>query len=69
MSDIYSGVQFRNNGKLKLLIIVGTRPEESSFFTSVGHPFPASYIRTSTERPEAINKADFIIAGIDTKMV
>ena len=45
----------------------GTLPEESSFFTSVGHPFPAICIRTSTERPEAIDKADFIIAGIDTK--
>ena len=45
----------------------GTLPEESSFFTSVGHPFPAVCIRTSTERPEAIDKADFIIAGIDTK--
>lgn len=43
----------------------GTLPEESSFFTSVGHPFPAVCIRTSTERPEAIDKADFIIAGID----
>ena len=45
----------------------GTLPEESSFFTSVSHPFPAICIRTSTERPEAIDKADFIIAGIDTK--
>ena len=45
----------------------GTLPEESSFFTSVGHPFPAICIRTSTERPEAIDKGDFIIAGIDTK--
>lgn len=45
----------------------GTLPEESSFFTSVGHPFPAVCIRTSTERPEAIDKADFIIAGIDEK--
>lgn len=44
----------------------GTLPEESSFFTSVGHPFPAICIRTSTERPEAIDKACFIIAGIDT---
>jgi UDP-N-acetylglucosamine 2-epimerase (non-hydrolysing) len=43
----------------------GTLPEESSFFTSVGHPFPAICIRTSTERPEAIDKACFIIAGID----
>ena len=45
----------------------GTLPEESSFFTSVGHPFPAVCIRTSTERPEAIDKGDFIIAGIDGK--
>ena len=44
----------------------GTLPEESSFFTSVGHPFPAVCIRTSTERPEAIDKACFIIAGIDS---
>ena len=45
----------------------GTLPEESSFFTSVGHPFPAVCIRTSTERPEAIDKACFIISGIDEK--
>ncbi len=45
----------------------GTLPEESSFFTSVGHPFPAVCIRTSTERPEALDKACFILAGIDTK--
>ena len=45
----------------------GTLPEESSFFTSVGHPFPAVCIRTSTERPEAMEKACFILAGIDTK--
>ena len=44
----------------------GTLPEESSFFTSIGHPFPAVCIRTSTERPEAIDKACFIIAGIDS---
>ena len=44
----------------------GTLPEESSFFTSVGHPFPAVCIRTSTERPEALDKGDFILAGIDT---
>ena len=43
----------------------GTLPEESSFFTSVGHPFPAVCIRTSTERPESLDKAGFIIAGID----
>ena len=45
----------------------GTLPEESSFFTSVGHSFPAICIRTSTERPEALDKACFILAGIDTK--
>lgn len=45
----------------------GTLPEESSFFTSVGRPFPAVCIRTSTERPEALDKACFILAGIDTK--
>ncbi len=45
----------------------GTLPEESSFFTSVGHPFPAVCIRTSTERPEALDKACFILSGIDTK--
>ena len=44
----------------------GTLPEESSFFTSVGHPFPAVCIRTSTERPEALDKGCFFIAGIDT---
>ena len=44
----------------------GTLPEESSFFTSVGHPFPAVCIRTSTERPEALDKACFILSGIDT---
>lgn len=45
----------------------GTLPEESSFFTSVGKPFPAVCIRTSTERPEALDKACFILAGIDEK--
>lgn len=45
----------------------GTLPEESSFFTSVGHPFPAVCIRTSTERPEAMEKACFILSGIDEK--
>ena len=45
----------------------GTLPEESSFFTAVGHPFPAVCIRTSTERPEALDKACFILAGIDEK--
>lgn len=45
----------------------GTLPEESSFFTSVGHPFPAICIRTSTERPEALDKGCFILAGIDER--
>ena len=45
----------------------GTLPEESSFFTSTGNPFPAVCIRTSTERPEALDKACFILAGIDEK--
>ena len=45
----------------------GTLPEESSFFISVGHPFPAVCIRTSTERPEALDKGCFILSGIDTK--
>lgn len=43
----------------------GTLPEESSFFTSMGHPFPAVCIRTSTERPEALDKGCFVLAGID----
>ena len=45
----------------------GTLPEESSFFTNVGHPFPAVCIRTSTERPEALDKGCFVLAGIDEK--
>ena len=45
----------------------GTLPEESSFFTSVGYPFPAVCIRTSTERPEAMEKGCFVLSGIDTK--
>jgi len=45
----------------------GTLPEESSFFASIGHPIPAICIRTSTERPEALDKACFILAGIDDK--
>ena len=44
----------------------GTLPEESSFYTSVGHPIPAVCIRTSTERPEALDKGCFILSGIDT---
>lgn len=45
----------------------GTLPEESSFFASVGRPFPAVCIRTSTERPEALDKACFTLAGIDER--
>ncbi len=45
----------------------GTLPEESSFFTSIGHPFPAVCIRTSTERPEALDKGCFVLSGIDAK--
>lgn len=44
----------------------GTLPEESSFFSNIGHPFPAVCIRTSTERPEALDKGCFILIGIDT---
>lgn len=47
----------------------GTLPEESSFFNSIGHPFPAICIRTSTERPEALDKGNFILAGITTEQV
>ena len=47
----------------------GTLPEESSFFLSVGHPFPAVCIRTSTERPEALDKGNFVLAGITTQQV
>ena len=45
----------------------GTLPEESSFFTSINHSFPAVCIRTSTERPEALDKGCFVLAGIDEK--
>ncbi len=45
----------------------GTLPEESSFYTSIGRPFPAVCIRTSTERPEALEKACFVLSGIDEK--
>ena len=47
----------------------GTLPEESSFFTSVGHPFPAVCIRTSTERPEALDKGCFVLSGIHTEQL
>lgn len=59
-----------NNLQMNAYTVVsdsGTLPEESSFFTSVGKPFPAVCIRTSTERPEALDKACFILAGIDGK--
>ena len=59
-----------NNLQMNAFAVVsdsGTLPEESSFFTSVGHPFPAVCIRTSTERPEALDRACFVLAGIDEK--
>ncbi|MBQ8688902.1 MAG: UDP-N-acetylglucosamine 2-epimerase (non-hydrolyzing) [Clostridia bacterium] len=59
-----------NNLQMNAFAVVsdsGTLPEESSFFTSVGSPFPAVCIRTSTERPEALDKACFVLAGIDKK--
>ena len=58
-----------NSLQMNAFVVVsdsGTLPEESSFFTSVGHPFPAVCIRTSTERPESLDKAGFILSGIDT---
>ena len=63
---------FHDYNKLQMNAFVvvsdsGTLPEESSFFTSIGKPFPAVCIRTSTERPEALDKACFILAGIDEK--
>ena len=45
----------------------GTLPEESSFYTSIGHPIPAVCIRTSTERPEALDKGCFVLSGIDER--
>ncbi len=59
-----------NNLQMNAFAVIsdsGTLPEESSFFTSIGKPFPAVCIRTSTERPEALDKACFILAGIDEK--
>jgi UDP-N-acetylglucosamine 2-epimerase (non-hydrolysing) len=56
-----------NNLQMNAFCVIsdsGTLPEESSFFTSVGHPFPAVCIRTSTERPEALDKGCFVLAGI-----
>lgn len=65
---------FHDYNKLQMNAFVvvsdsGTLPEESSFFQSVGHPFPAVCIRTSTERPEALDKGNFILAGITTDQV
>ena len=59
-----------NNLQMNAFAVIsdsGTLPEESSFFTSIGKPFPAVCIRTSTERPEALDKACFVLAGIDEK--
>ena len=59
-----------NNLQMNAFAVIsdsGTLPEESSYFTSIGNPFPAVCIRTSTERPEALDKACFILAGIDEK--
>jgi UDP-N-acetylglucosamine 2-epimerase (non-hydrolysing) len=59
-----------NNLQMNAFAVIsdsGTLPEEASFFTSIGKPFPAICIRTSTERPEALDKACFILAGIDQK--
>lgn len=61
-----------NNLQMNAFVVVsdsGTLPEESSFYLSVGNPFPAVCIRTSTERPEALDKGNFIIAGITTEQV
>ncbi len=59
-----------NNLQMNAFAVIsdsGTLPEESSYFTSIGRPFPAVCIRTSTERPEALDKACFVLAGIDKK--
>ena len=59
-----------NNLQMNAFAVIsdsGTLPEESSFFTSIGKPFPAVCIRTSTERPESLDKAGFVLAGIDEK--
>jgi UDP-N-acetylglucosamine 2-epimerase (non-hydrolysing) len=61
-----------NNLQMKAFAVVsdsGTLPEESSYFLSVGSPFPAVCIRTSTERPEALDKGNFVIAGLTTEQV
>ena len=59
-----------NNLQMNAFAVIsdsGTLPEESSFYTSIGKSFPAVCIRTSTERPEALDKACFVLAGIDEK--
>jgi UDP-N-acetylglucosamine 2-epimerase (non-hydrolysing) len=61
-----------NNLQMNAFAVVsdsGTLPEESSYYLSVGNPFPAVCIRTSTERPEALDKGDFVLAGITTEQV
>lgn len=61
-----------NNLQMNAFAVVsdsGTLPEESSFFLSIGSPFPAVCIRTSTERPEALDKGNFVLAGITTEQV
>ena len=61
-----------NNLQMNAMCVVsdsGTLPEESSFFLSIGKPFPAVAIRTSTERPEALDKGNFILSGISKKEV
>ena len=62
------GVHDYNNLQMNAFAVIsdsGTLPEESSFYTSIGKPIPAICIRTSTERPEALDKGDFVLAGID----
>ena len=59
-----------NNLQMNALCVIsdsGTLPEESSFYTSIGHPISAVCIRTSTERPEALDKGCFVLAGIKEK--
>lgn len=67
MNHWVSRLQLPANEAFAVVSDSGTLPEESSFFTSVGHPFPAVCIRTSTERPESLDKAGFVLAGIDEK--
>ena len=61
-----------NNLQMNAFAVVsdsGTLPEESSYYLSIGNPFPAICIRTSTERPEALDRGNFILAGITTEQV